>query len=107
MLQVFTIILYQNVSQNPELFGTQVSLSPEQSTLMATFKNKNNKKNKANTKPLELNATSSRVKPCFHARSAEILGPWTITADNVQCEASIFEKNSYGFWDHQWFGCNL
>jgi hypothetical protein len=33
MLQVFTIILYQNVFQNPELFGTQVSLSPEQSTL--------------------------------------------------------------------------
>jgi hypothetical protein len=34
MLQVFTIILYQNVFQNPELFGTQVSLSPEQSTLV-------------------------------------------------------------------------
>jgi hypothetical protein len=33
MLQVFTIILYQNVFQNPEIFGTQVSLSPEQSTL--------------------------------------------------------------------------
>jgi hypothetical protein len=33
MLQVFTIVLYQNVLQNPELFGTQVSLSPEQSTL--------------------------------------------------------------------------
>jgi hypothetical protein len=33
MLQVFTIILYQNVSQNPEIFGTRVSLSPEQSTL--------------------------------------------------------------------------
>jgi hypothetical protein len=33
MLQVFTIILNQNVFQNPELFGTQVSLSPEQSTL--------------------------------------------------------------------------
>jgi hypothetical protein len=35
MLQVFTNILYQNVFQNPELFGTQVSLSPEQSTLVA------------------------------------------------------------------------
>jgi hypothetical protein len=34
MLQVFTILLYQNVFQNPELFGTQVSLSPEQSTLV-------------------------------------------------------------------------
>jgi hypothetical protein len=34
MLQVFIIILYQNVFQNPELFGTQVSLSPEQSTLV-------------------------------------------------------------------------
>jgi hypothetical protein len=33
MLQVFTIILYQNVFQNPEHFRTQVSLSPEQSTL--------------------------------------------------------------------------
>jgi hypothetical protein len=27
------IILYENVCQNPELFHTQVSLSPEQSTL--------------------------------------------------------------------------
>jgi hypothetical protein len=34
MLQVFTIILNQNVFQNPELFETQVSLSPEQSTLV-------------------------------------------------------------------------
>jgi hypothetical protein len=32
-LQVFIIILYDNVFQNPELFRTQVSLSPEQSTL--------------------------------------------------------------------------
>jgi hypothetical protein len=32
-LQVFIIILYENVFQNPELFRTQVSLSPEQSTL--------------------------------------------------------------------------
>jgi hypothetical protein len=28
------IILYENVFQNPELFGTQDSLSPEQSTLL-------------------------------------------------------------------------
>ena len=34
ILQVFIIILYENVFQNPELFGTQVSLSPEQSTLI-------------------------------------------------------------------------
>jgi hypothetical protein len=34
MLQVFTIILYQNMFQNLELFGTQVSLSPEQYTLI-------------------------------------------------------------------------
>jgi hypothetical protein len=33
ILQVFIIILYGNVFQNPELFPTQVSLSPEQSTL--------------------------------------------------------------------------
>jgi hypothetical protein len=32
-LQVFIIIIYENVFQNPELFRTQVSLSPEQSTL--------------------------------------------------------------------------
>jgi hypothetical protein len=32
-LQVFIIILYENVFQNPELFRTQISLSPEQSTL--------------------------------------------------------------------------
>jgi hypothetical protein len=35
-MEVFTIILYQNMFQNPELFGTQVSLSPEQSTLFRT-----------------------------------------------------------------------
>jgi hypothetical protein len=28
-LQVFIIILYENVIQNPELFRTQVSFSPE------------------------------------------------------------------------------
>jgi hypothetical protein len=33
ILQVFNIILYENELQNPELFPTQVSLSPEQSTL--------------------------------------------------------------------------
>jgi hypothetical protein len=33
ILQVFIIILYENVFQNPELFPTQVSLSPRQSTL--------------------------------------------------------------------------
>jgi hypothetical protein len=33
ILQVCIIILYENVFQNPELFGTQVSLSPKQSTL--------------------------------------------------------------------------
>jgi hypothetical protein len=38
-LQVFIIILYENVFQNPELFGTQVSLSPEQSTLDVIQKN--------------------------------------------------------------------
>jgi hypothetical protein len=38
-LQVFIIILYENVFQNPELFPTQVSLSPEQSTLRAVGKN--------------------------------------------------------------------
>jgi hypothetical protein len=32
-LQVFIIILYENVFQNAELFPTQDSLSPEQSTL--------------------------------------------------------------------------
>jgi hypothetical protein len=32
-LQVFIIILYENVFQNPELFRTQVNLSPVQSTL--------------------------------------------------------------------------
>jgi hypothetical protein len=36
-LQVFIIILYDNVFQNPELFRTQVSLSPEQSTLVPTL----------------------------------------------------------------------
>jgi hypothetical protein len=34
MIRAFIIILYENVFQNPELFGTQVSLSPEQSTLV-------------------------------------------------------------------------
>jgi hypothetical protein len=29
-----TFLRYENVFQNPELFGTQVSLSPEQSTLV-------------------------------------------------------------------------
>jgi hypothetical protein len=33
ILRVCNTILYENVFQNPELFGTQVSLSPEQSTL--------------------------------------------------------------------------
>jgi hypothetical protein len=33
ILQVFIIIVYENVFQNPELFRTQVSLSTEQSTL--------------------------------------------------------------------------
>jgi hypothetical protein len=33
ILQVFILILYENLFQNPELFPTQVSLSPEQSTL--------------------------------------------------------------------------
>jgi hypothetical protein len=33
ILQVFIIMLYENVFQNPELFPTQVSLSPEHSTL--------------------------------------------------------------------------
>jgi hypothetical protein len=33
ILQVFIIILGGNVFQNPELFPTQVSLSPEKSTL--------------------------------------------------------------------------
>jgi hypothetical protein len=37
ILRVFlNTILYENVFQNPELFPTQVSLSPKQSTL-ATF----------------------------------------------------------------------
>jgi hypothetical protein len=33
ILQVFILIFYENVFQNPELFPTQGSLSPEQSTL--------------------------------------------------------------------------
>jgi hypothetical protein len=33
IFQVFVIMLYENVFQNPELFPTQVSLSPEKSTL--------------------------------------------------------------------------
>jgi hypothetical protein len=37
ILQVFIIMLYENVFQNPELFRTQVSLSPEQSTLVTTL----------------------------------------------------------------------
>jgi hypothetical protein len=45
-LQVFIIILYENMFQNPELFPTQVSLSPEQSTLYTSmFLRKNYKKN--------------------------------------------------------------
>jgi hypothetical protein len=36
MLQVFIIMLYENVSQNPELFPTQVSLFPEKSALGGT-----------------------------------------------------------------------
>jgi hypothetical protein len=32
----FIIIIYENVFQNPELFGTQVSISPVQSTLEGT-----------------------------------------------------------------------
>jgi hypothetical protein len=34
ILQVFIIILNENVFQNPEVFPTQVSLSPKQSTLV-------------------------------------------------------------------------
>jgi hypothetical protein len=34
MSRPLIIILYENVFQNPELFGTEVSLSPEQSTLV-------------------------------------------------------------------------
>jgi hypothetical protein len=37
ILQVFIIILYRNVFQNPELFPTQVSLYPEKSTLALLF----------------------------------------------------------------------
>jgi hypothetical protein len=33
ILGVINTILYENEFQNPELFPTQVSLSPEQSTL--------------------------------------------------------------------------
>jgi hypothetical protein len=33
----FIIILYENVFQNPELFPTQVSLSPKQSTIGLAF----------------------------------------------------------------------
>jgi hypothetical protein len=33
ILHVFILIFYENVFQNPEFFPTQVSLSPEQSTL--------------------------------------------------------------------------
>jgi hypothetical protein len=36
ILQVFIIILNENVFQNPEVFPTQVSLSPKQSTLPET-----------------------------------------------------------------------
>jgi hypothetical protein len=32
-VQVFIIILYENVFQNPELFPTQISISPKQSIL--------------------------------------------------------------------------
>jgi hypothetical protein len=34
ILQVFIVILYENVFQNPELFPTQVSLCSEHSTLV-------------------------------------------------------------------------
>jgi hypothetical protein len=37
ILQVFIIILSENVFQNPEVFPTQVSLSPKQSTLAAAM----------------------------------------------------------------------
>jgi hypothetical protein len=37
ILRVFNTILYENEFQNPELFPTQVSLSPEQSTLALRF----------------------------------------------------------------------
>jgi hypothetical protein len=36
IIQVFVIMLYENVFQNPELFPTQDSLSPEKSTLVIT-----------------------------------------------------------------------
>jgi hypothetical protein len=36
ILGVINTILYENEFQNPELFPTQVSLSPEQSTLDTT-----------------------------------------------------------------------
>jgi hypothetical protein len=39
ILQVFIIIVYENVFQNPELFRTQVSLSTDQSTLDHARKN--------------------------------------------------------------------
>jgi hypothetical protein len=44
ILQVFILIFYENVFQNPELFPTQVILSPEQSTLVRAFKNSATKK---------------------------------------------------------------
>jgi hypothetical protein len=37
ILQVFIIIIYENVFQNPEIFPTQASHSPEQSTLAEEF----------------------------------------------------------------------
>jgi hypothetical protein len=37
ILRVFNTILYENEFQNPELFPTQVSLSPEQSTLVGNL----------------------------------------------------------------------
>jgi hypothetical protein len=34
---LLVVILYENVFQNPELFPTKVSLSPEQSTLVTVY----------------------------------------------------------------------
>jgi hypothetical protein len=38
ILQVFIVMLYENVFHNPELFPTQVSLSSEHSTLVSMEK---------------------------------------------------------------------
>jgi hypothetical protein len=40
-LRVYNTIFYNNVFQNPELFPTQVGLSPEQSTLVYGCADKN------------------------------------------------------------------